>query len=164
MTERIILSPAAQAAAMCALAAERHVDQLDAQGDPYIYHCQKVMHYVRKYAPDDYELHAAAMGHDLVEDTKTTYQELEERGCSDRVINAIRALTNVPGETEAQKMERILSNVDACIIKAIGDLRHNTDIRRGKGLRQKDFDRLQKYHTRYQIIKAHLKDHYGIRI
>ena len=164
MTERIILSPAAQAAAMCALAAERHLGQLDAQGDPYIYHCQKVMHYVRKYAPDDYELHAIGMGHDLIEDTKTTYQELIERGFSDRVIEGIRALTNVPGETEEQKMERILANLDACLTKALGDLRHNTDIRRGKGLRQKDFERLQKYHTRFQIIKAHLKDQYGIRI
>lgn len=158
----VVLSPAKQVALMCWIAAERHVDQVDAQGDPYIYHCQKVMHYVRKFRPEDYELHAMAMGHDLIEDTKTTYQELYERGMSDRTINGIRALTNVVGETEDEKMQRVLDNVDSCIVKATGDLRHNTDIRRGKGLRQKDFDRLQKYHTRYARIKNHLKNEYDV--
>ena len=158
----VVLSPQKQAALMCAMAAERHVDQVDAQGDPYIYHCQKVMHYVRKLYPDDYERHAIAMGHDMIEDTKSTYQELYEKGFSDRTIDGIRGLTNVVGETEEEKMQRVLSNVDSCIVKAGGDLRHNTDIRRGKGLREKDFARLQKYHTRYARIKAHLRDVHGI--
>lgn len=155
----LVLSPAKQAALMNKIAAERHVDQFDAQGDPYIYHCQKVLHYVRKYGPDDYELQAIAVGHDLIEDTKATYKELYELGFSDRVIDGIRALTNQVGETEEEKMARILSNVDAMLVKGLGDLRHNTDIRRGKGLRQKDFDRLVKYHTRYHAIKAELKKH-----
>jgi (p)ppGpp synthase/HD superfamily hydrolase len=164
MSERIILSPAQQAATMNWFAAQRHANQLDAQGDPYIYHCQKVMHYVRKYGPEDYERHAIAVGHDLIEDTKSTYRELEEMGFSDRVIDGIRCLTNVPGETEDEKMARILTNVDAMLVKALGDLRHNTDIRRGKGLRQKDFERLQKYHTRYHIIKTALREKHGIFI
>lgn len=160
----IVLPPAKQAALMCKLAAERHVDQFDAQGDPYIYHCQKVLHYVRKFRPDDYELQAVAVGHDLIEDTKTSFAELYELGFSDRVIEGIRALTNLPGETEDDKMGRICENVDAMLTKSLGDLRHNTDIRRGKGLRQKDFDRLQKYHTRYHTIKQRLAANYGIHI
>lgn len=160
----VVLSPAKQAAVMCAIAAERHVDQVDAQGDPYIYHCQKVMHYVRKLRPDDYEVHAIAMGHDLIEDTKSTFAELYTLGFSDRVIDGIRALTNLVGENEEEKMERILANVDACLVKAGGDLRHNTDIRRGKGLRAKDFERLEKYHRRYQTIKTHLRDVHGIHL
>lgn len=159
-----VLSPAMQAATMCGIAAVKHVDQVDAQGDPYIYHCQKVMHYVRKLRPDDYELHAISMGHDLIEDTKSTFSELYTLGFSDRVVDGIRALTNLVGETEEEKMERILANVDSCIVKAGGDLRHNTDIRRGKGLRSKDFERLEKYHRRYQTIKVHLRDSHGIQL
>lgn len=169
-----VLPPAKQLAIMKRIAAEAHVDQVDAQGDPYILHCDKVMHYVRKFDEDDYERMVIAVGHDLIEDTKVKYAQLynvgllypeyEGWGFSDRSINGIRALTNVPGETEEEVMERILPNVDACIVKALGDLRHNTDIRRGKGLRQKDFDRLVKYHTRYHRIKTHLREVHGIHI
>jgi (p)ppGpp synthase/HD superfamily hydrolase len=160
-----VLSPVKQAALMNKLAAEWHLDQVDAQGDPYIYHCQKVQHYVRSRYPDDYERHTIAVGHDGAEDNKkVTWSALYEKGFSDRVIDGLKGLTNIPGESDDEALERICSNVDSMLVKALGDLRHNTDIRRGKGLRQKDFDRLVKYHTRYHHIKTTLREKHGIHI
>ena len=35
----------------------------------------------------------------------------------------------------------------------MADLRHNSDIHRMKGLRDKDFDRLKKYHHAYSYLR-----------
>jgi (p)ppGpp synthase/HD superfamily hydrolase len=147
---RVVHPPNKQLAIMLAMAAARHVDQFDATGEPYILHTIKVMHYLGKNAT--HEEQTAAIGHDLVEDTKTTFAELEEWGMSDQVISDIRILTRMPGETEEEYQTRICSNLRTIKIKK-ADLRHNSDIRRGKGLRQKDFDRLQKYHTFYKRLE-----------
>lgn len=131
------------------LATQRHAGQYDKQGLPYILHCLKVMHYVKT---EDEELQCIAVGHDLIEDTKTTYAELSEQCMSTRIIEGIRALTRVPGETESEYQTRVKSNPDAIKVK-LADLRHNTDIRRLKGITDKDAARLRKYHKFYLELK-----------
>jgi (p)ppGpp synthase/HD superfamily hydrolase len=138
-----------------ALAAERHSDQLDKSGKPYILHCIAVMNMIAQENPEDYELMAIAIGHDLIEDTKTTYIELTGLGCSDRIIKGINALTKRPGETYEEYVDRVMENNDAKMVK-LKDLTHNSDIKRLKGLTQKDFERLQKYCTLYTKIKNSL--------
>ena len=75
---------------MLVLATNRHNGQFDRAGQPYILHPLKVMYYLKT---DDEELQCIALGHDLVEDTETTYQELRELGFTERVIEGIRSLT-----------------------------------------------------------------------
>lgn len=122
----------------------------DKGGVPYVLHCLKVMHYLKS---DDEELQQIALGHDLVEDRKNiTYVKLRAMGFSERVIEGIRCLTKVPGESHEEYLEKVKSNKDAIRVK-LCDLRHNSDIRRLKGITPKDIARIEKYHQMYLELK-----------
>ena len=122
----------------------------DKGGVPYILHCLKVMHYLKS---DDDELQQIAVGHDLIEDRKNvTYKMLRDMGFSERVIDGIRCLTKVPGESEEEYLAKVMSSPDAIRVK-LADLRHNSDIRRLKGVTEKDIKRIEKYHKMYLVLK-----------
>jgi (p)ppGpp synthase/HD superfamily hydrolase len=134
---------------MLVLATTRHAGQFDRGGNPYILHPLKVMYYLKS---NDEELQCIALAHDLVEDTDTTYDELRSMGFTDRVIAGIAALTKLPGESYDQYKERVKANPDAIKVK-MADLRHNTDIRRLKGVTEKDLARVEKYHRFYMELQ-----------
>lgn len=150
----VLAEPGQMLSEMLTLVAARHKGQFDKAGKPYVLHVLKVMHYLRS---DDAELNCIALGHDLVEDTGITFDTLYQMGFTTRIINGIRALTKMPGETEREQLTKVLTNVDACKVK-LQDLRHNSDIRRLKGLNEKDFARMQKYHRWYIIIQTRLSN------
>jgi (p)ppGpp synthase/HD superfamily hydrolase len=138
---------------MLVLATTRHAGQFDRGGNPYILHPLKVMYYLKS---NDEELQCIALAHDLVEDTDTTYDELRSMGFTNRVIDGIAALTKLPGESYDQYKERVKANPDAIKVK-MADLRHNTDIRRLKGVTEKDLARVEKYQRFYlelQLLSA----------
>lgn len=137
---------------MLVMAVEGHNGQFDKGGNPYILHPLKVMHYLKT---DDEELQCIALGHDLVEDNKKiTWETLRIAGMTERIINGIKCLTRVPGETEEEYQAKVMSNIDAIRVK-LCDLRHNTDIRRLRGLTEKDFARMQKYQAFYvKLVEA----------
>lgn len=143
---------------MLLLVTQRFDGRYDKSGQPYVLHLLKVMHYCRT---DDEELMCGALGHDLVEDTPTTYQELRELGFTDRVIKIIRNMTKVPGETEQDYLDRLMTAKDSMIVK-LADLRHNSDIRRLKGLAEKDFARMQKYHRMHMLLSERMADEYEV--
>ncbi len=140
-------------AKMLVIATNAHAGQFDKGGSPYILHPLKVMHYTKS---QDEEIQCIALGHDVIEDTSVTYQDLRDAGISDRVIAGLKALTKVPGQTYQEYKEGVFANRDAMIVK-MADLRHNTDIRRLKGVTEKDIARMAKYHTFYTEIKAKLE-------
>lgn len=142
--------------AMLHLATTAHAGQYDKGGNPYILHPLKVMHYTKS---DDEEIQCIAVGHDIIEDTNTTYQDLRNAGISERVISGIRALTKERGETYEEYKEKVKANPDAVRVK-MADLRHNTDIRRlkGKTVTEKDVARMVKYHTFYLELEQILLD------
>lgn len=143
--------------AMLVLAVNGHAGQFDKGGNPYILHPMKVMHYLKT---TDEELMCMAVGHDLIEDTKTTYQDLRDAGISERVIAGIKALTKQPGQTYEEYKQGVFSNRDAMLVKQ-ADLRHNTDIRRLKGITEKDIARNVKYQQFYLEIEARLQEEVG---
>lgn len=141
---------------MLMIATKAHHGQFDRGGNPYILHPLKVMHYLKT---DDEELMCMALGHDVIEDTSVTYKDLREAGISERVIDGIRALTKQPGQTYDEYKQNVFANIDAMRVK-MADLRHNTDIRRLKGVTEKDLARMAKYQMFYLELKAKLeKDH-----
>jgi guanosine-3',5'-bis(diphosphate) 3'-pyrophosphohydrolase len=142
-------------AKMLVIATNAHAGQFDRGGNPYILHPLKVMHYLKS---NDEELLCIALGHDVLEDTPVTYAELREAGMSERVIAGIRALTKLPGQTLDEYKAGVFANKDAMLVK-LEDLRHNTDIRRLKGVTEKDIARMAKYHQFYMEIQAKLVDH-----
>lgn len=141
-------------AAMLVIATNGHAGQCDRGGMPYILHPLKVMHYLKS---DDEELMVMALGHDVVEDTKVTYKELRDAGISERAISGIRALTKLPGQTLEEYKEGLFGNKDAMLVK-LCDLRHNSDIRRLKGVSEKDIARMEKYNRMYLEIMQKLSE------
>ena len=137
---------------MLVIATNAHAGQFDRGGNPYILHPLRVMSYLKT---DDEELMCIALAHDVIEDTKVTYQDLRESGFSERVIDGIRALTKQPGQTYDEYKAGVFANVDAMRVK-MADLRHNTDIRRLKGITEKDIERMVKYQKFYLELQTRL--------
>ena len=134
------------------LATNAHAGQFDRGGNPYILHPLKVMHYLKT---DDEELQCMALLHDVIEDTNTTWKDLEDIGCTSRVISAVRVLTKMPGQSYDEYKLEVFANLDAMKVK-MADLRHNTDIRRLKGISEKDIARMAKYNQFYLEIRQRL--------
>lgn len=132
-------------------AVEGHAGQFDKGGNPYILHCLAVMHLVES---TESEVRQIAVLHDLIEDNKNyTYAKLRDLGFSERVIQGIRAMTKVPGESYDEYLARVGNNRDAVLVK-LADLTHNTDIRRLKGATEKDIQRTAKYFTAFLHLRA----------
>lgn len=134
---------------MLVFAATKHSGQYDKGGAPYILHPLKVMYYLKS---DDEELQCIALGHDIVEDCGVTFQELLDMGFTQRIVDGIRGMTKVPGETPDEYLIRVKSNPDTIRVK-MADLRHNSDIRRLKGVGPKDVARIEKYHKMFMELK-----------
>ncbi len=134
---------------MLLLATKWHDGQFDKAGRPYILHPLKVMYLLKS---DDEELMCIAVGHDLFEDTGCTFTEMREVGMSPRVLNGIMALTKMPGQTFEEYKEKVKSNIDAVRVKMC-DLRHNSDLRRLRGVTEKDMKRVVKYTAFYDELK-----------
>ena len=134
------------------IATNAHAGQFDKGGKPYILHPLRVTSFLKE---DDEELQCIAVLHDVVEDTKTTWKDLIDAGMTPRVIGALKLLTKVPGQTLEEYKEGVFSSVDAMKVKKC-DLRHNSDIRRLKGVTQKDLERMAKYQIFFYEIESRL--------
>lgn len=130
------------------LAGTYHKNQFDKAGVPYILHCIKVMHYLKS---NDEELNCIAILHDILEDTVCSEEELYQAGMTDRIVAGVIALTKSRDITTESYLNQIKKNIDAVRVKMC-DLRHNSDIRRLKDVRQKDFERIVKYHKMFQEL------------
>lgn len=130
------------------LASEVFQNTFDKGGEPYMMHCLRVMMNVG----NDNERKCIAILHDIVEDTNITLQDLRNMCFSERIINAVDCLTHKKGEDYMTYIKRISTHPDAIIVKR-ADLKDNSDITRLKGLRKKDFDRMEKYIQAYTYLK-----------
>lgn len=154
------LSPAQELALAIKIAAEGHLNQKDKGGNPYILHPLKVMHYLKT---DDFQLMAIAALHDVVEDTDVTAADLVLLGFSNRVTAAVVLLTKTPNQTPEEYFNRLAKNYDAVRVK-LADLRHNSDVRRLKGLTDKDLLRVRKYHDMYLRLTKMKEHHEAINV
>ena len=141
---------------MITLAANKHAGQLDRGGEPYILHTLEVMRFLNS---GDEELRAAAVGHDLFEDTNATSANVLDTGASLRVVHAIEAVTKLEGESYEEYKQKVFSSVDGMRVKR-ADLKHNSDITRLKGVTEKDIRRMARYNNFYLEIEVRLQDHY----
>lgn len=135
------------------IATNAHAGQFDKGGAPYILHPLKVMHYLKS---TDEELQCIALLHDVIEDTDVTYIDLGVEGMGLRVIEGVMALTKQRGFSYDQYKDQVFKNMDAMRVK-MADLRHNSDIRRLKGVSEKDIARVAKYMQFYTEIQAKLQ-------
>ena len=122
-------------------------DKTDKQGTPYIIHLLNVMFNCLPYECD--WLQIAALLHDVIEDELLTFDELEELGYEDTVIETVISLTRLPDETYFNYINHVKLIPIAKTIK-IADLQDNL-----AKCNTPQFDSLKQ---RYEKALAILKD------
>ena len=109
-------------AEVLALAAEAHSYQYRRDGvTPYINHPKAV---ADSLAGESDQVIAAALLHDVLEDTKLTEQDLRELDIDDAVIEAVKLLTKGDDQPYEEYLQKILTNEIALKVK-LADIKNN---------------------------------------
>ncbi|MBT2291117.1 GTP pyrophosphokinase [Paenibacillus albidus] len=125
---------------LMALAYAAHEGQTDKSGKPYILHPMRValnvfgkaveLEVFRGIPKATFQLAVkACIGHDLIEDTAVTLDDLRDKGLEEDVVLAIEHLTKVKGETYPDFIRRCMENQIAAIAK-VCDIVDNSDVSR----------------------------------
>lgn len=128
------------------ITAKAHEGQVDKAGNPYILHPIRVM-----LAVQSEDERIAAILHDTVEDTSITFADLSDAGFSDQIINAVRALTKLDGESRVDAAHRAVANPIARQVK-LADVADNMDISRISNPTDRDMARLAEYEKVKEIL------------
>lgn len=132
------------------IAIQGHKGQTQKNGLPYVLHPLKVMTLVNSI-----DAKISAVLHDVVEDTDWTLQDLQDEGFDPLVLEAVSCLTHDDDEDYESYISKIAENSIAREVK-MADLQDNMNIRRIQNLKQKDLDRLQKYHRAWFRLGGNL--------
>lgn len=136
------------------IAAREHLGVKDKGGNAYILHPMRIAMRLRT---NDEELMSIAILHDVIEDSKLTFEDLLNEGFSERVIAGLRLLTHQKGVSYDDYIDGMRGNRDALRVKR-EDLRDNSDITRLKGVTEKDFERMKKYQRCFIKVEQYLKE------
>ena len=128
------------------LAVEKHKNQTDKAGNPYILHPLHVMENVNSK-----EGKIVAILHDIIEDTDITEDYLLKIGLSKRIVDAVVALTRSEDKNYQEYIKNLSSNPLAKEVK-LADLEHNMDLKRLPTLEEKDLERNRKYQIAYHYL------------
>lgn len=128
------------------LAVEKHKNQTDKAGNPYILHPLHVMENVNSK-----EGKIVAILHDIIEDTDVTEDYLLKIGLSKRIVDAVVALTRSEDIDYQGYIKTLSSNPLAKEVK-LADLEHNMDLKRLPTLEKKDLERNRKYQIAYHYL------------
>lgn len=130
-----------------AIATSAHEGQVDKAGKPYIDHPMRVMNMGKTV-----EEKIAGVLHDVVEDSKWTFEMLEKEGIPKDVLDALRCVTKLSGDEDYDHfIERVKTNPLAVKVK-LNDLKDNMDITRLGEVTEKDLARLNKYIRAYRQL------------
>ena len=127
------------------IAFDAHIDQVDKSGVPYIYH---PIHLAEQMETEDECI--VALLHDVVEDTKITFEQLE-KDFSSEIIDALKLLTHNKNVDYIKYINNIKNNPIAKKVK-LADLKHNSDITRLEKVTKKDEERREKYRKAIEIL------------
>ncbi len=131
-----------------AIAVEAHVGQLDKAGTPYILHPLRVM-----LALSSNEERIVGVLHDVCEDCPGwDFDRLRREGFSEIVIDALRSVTKIEGESYDDFVLRASRNGIGKAVK-IADLIDNSDISRILQPKERDHQRLAKYARALALLK-----------
>lgn len=128
---------------------EAHRDQVDKSGLPYVFHPW----HVAESMTDELSA-AAALLHDVVEDTDMTPDDLRARGIPEPVLEALALLTHEDGVDYDAYVDRIATNAIARRVK-MSDLQHNMDLTRMAPADPDEdaLQRVEKYQRNYEKLK-----------
>lgn len=140
-------------------AMQKHKGQLDKGWTPYIQHIMGVWSLVRF---EDLTTQIAALLHDTVEDTSTTFEELR-RGFGDDVVETVAVLTHMKAESYEAYIYRVATSNNRRAIKIkLADLEDNSSAVRLQRLpteRREYFEKriVEKYSKARLILLAALE-------
>lgn len=136
------------------IAVEAHFNCTDKGGHSYILHPLRIAMRLRT---QDEELMSIAILHDVIEDSKITFEDLFKFGFSARVVAALQLLTHQKGVSYEDYIKAMEFNIDALKVKR-EDLRDNSDITRLKGVTEKDVERMIKYQKAFLQVERYIED------
>ncbi len=128
------------------IALENHAGQVDKAGHMYISHPIRVAQ--RCALPEE---KIVALLHDTLEDTQVTAGYLLAEGFPQEIVDAVKSVTKVPGESYREFVRRASANRIGRMVK-IHDLEDNMDITRLNDLGDDDLRRLRKYLHSYRYL------------
>jgi len=120
------------------IALDAHADQTDKAGLPYILHPLRVM-----LMMEDEPCRIVAVMHDVAEDCEHGWQDIDEAGFDDEILNAIDAVTRREGEAYFDYVRRAGANEIGKIVK-LADLKDNLSPERRKSITSALVDRYEK--------------------
>lgn len=130
-----------------------HQGQTDKSGVPYIFHPFSVAERVSEQGGDEYAV-CAALLHDVVEDTKVSFSDLE-KDYPERVMDVLRLLTHEQGQSYEEYLLNIKNEPDrgirdmALFVKC-ADLWHNMNESRVEGVAQVNEKQLSYWREKYK--------------
>ena len=132
------------------IAAAIHAGQTDKGGAPYILHPLRVM---LRVAPGAQQI--VAVLHDVVEDSdgKIPFDDLAREGFSQEVIDGVRAVTKIDGESYEAFIARAALDPVGKAVK-LADLAENSDLSRIDRPTQKDLERVEKYRRAMEYLRG----------
>lgn len=135
------------------IASIAHAGQKDKAGKPYILHPLRVMLTVAsdKNATDEQKI--VAVLHDVIEDTYVQEQQLRENGFSEDIINAIKSVTKIKGESRMDAAKRAKQNTIGRVVK-LADLKDNMDLSRIAEPTEKDRLRVAEYEKLQKFLES----------
>jgi len=125
-----------------------HEGILDKAGVPYVLHPMRVAMSWRVTKKVEV---VVALLHDVVEDSKVTFSDLEKMGMTEEELEALDCLTRGGMQEYEDYIGMIKKNAIARVVK-LADLEDNIDIRRLPVLEEKDLKRLVKYHKAWKEL------------
>jgi (p)ppGpp synthase/HD superfamily hydrolase len=132
------------------IAFDAHKEQLDRTGLPYVFH----PFHLAEQMEDEVSV-AAALLHDVVEDTSLTYEDIAAQGISAEVIEILRLLTHVESVPYMDYVQRIKESGNSRAIRVkLADLKHNSDLTRLDVVDEAAFKRLEKYQKAMRMLEG----------
>ena len=128
------------------IAFEAHKNQTDKNGMPYIYH---PIHLAEQMS--DEATVCVALLHDVVEDTDTTFEDLEKEGFTPEIISALKLMTHDEAVPYMDYVSKIKTSPIATAVK-LADLRHNSDLTRLDVVDERAKERAEKYKKAIELL------------
>lgn len=141
---------------------EKHKDQTDKAGQPYISHLMRVADKMQKYSNGDSVIdlkrYIIALLHDIFEDTDATEEDVKKLPDVDElIINTVKLLTRSKDDTYMQYIEKVSKNRLATEVK-LADLEDNMDITRLDKLDDDAFSLLKRYHKAWKYLSNKIEE------
>ena|SRR5438445_11699861 len=140
-----------------AIAAEAHAGQVDKAGAPYILHPLRVMLRLKSL-----EARIVGVLHDVVEDSRWSFERLTAEGFSSEILAALDTVTHREGESYESFVLRAAQHPIGRQVK-LADLEDNLDLNRIAAPSERDLLRLEKYRRAKALIESQASPLNGVK-